>query len=361
MQNRLNVTSVPSIIFLDIVGYSKKANTEQIGMKDRLNAYIESALNGIDESDRILLDTGDGAGIAIWDVEPQRPLYVAMAIRDAILEGNQSAELPMFVRFGIHSGPVTVKYDINKQYNIVGDGINVTQRIMSFAGENQIMVSRSYYDNIFGIDTTINDMLVHQGVSRDKHSRQHDVYLLVSPEDQKESQKKEKRWNKLFRSQSKQVNKLSSRVNSIIIVVAIISVVLGGVILWEAKPDLFLNEQVQSTLPPPVPEALITPEVQQKPMSNVTPQVSAPPPAVTAPASLPLDHKSQATLPVVAQTKSNVKRASPSNHSAPVDADEDTPSDANLYDGGYLTKDESGQQVILYGDAAKEAKLRNAH
>lgn len=358
MQNRLNVTSVPSIIFLDIVGYSKKANTEQIGMKDRLNAYIESALNGIDENDRILLDTGDGAGIAIWDVEPQRPLYVAIAIRDAILEGNQATELPMFVRFGIHSGPVTVKYDINKQYNIVGDGINVTQRIMSFAGENQIMVSRSYYDNIFGIDTAINNMLVYQGVSRDKHARQHDVFLLVSPEEHQENQKKEKRWNKLFRSQSKQVNKLSSRVNSIIIVVAIISVVLGGVILWEAKPDWFLTEQAQSALPPPAPEVLST---TPAPMPNVTPQGSAPPPAVTAPPALPLDSKPQATPPVVAQTKSTVKRTSPSRPPAPVDAEEDAPSDANLYDGGYLTKDESGQQVILYGDAAKEARLRNTH
>ncbi len=50
------------------------------------------------------------------------------------------------VRMGINLGPVKLVKDINGHPNIIGDGINVAQRIMSFARPGQIVVSRSYYD-----------------------------------------------------------------------------------------------------------------------------------------------------------------------------------------------------------------------
>ena len=50
------------------------------------------------------------------------------------------------MRAGINLGPVRLVRDINSQPNIIGDGINVAQRVMSFAQPTQVLVSRSYYD-----------------------------------------------------------------------------------------------------------------------------------------------------------------------------------------------------------------------
>jgi class 3 adenylate cyclase len=41
---------------------------------------------------------------------------------------------------------VKVITDINQHTNVIGDGINVAQRIMSFGVPGQLLVSRSCYD-----------------------------------------------------------------------------------------------------------------------------------------------------------------------------------------------------------------------
>ena len=48
-------------------------------------------------------------------------------------------EPPLVVRIGINLGPVRLVKDINGQPNIVGDGINVAQRVMGFADPGQIL------------------------------------------------------------------------------------------------------------------------------------------------------------------------------------------------------------------------------
>lgn len=355
MENRLNVTSVPTIIFLDIVGFSKKPNTEQISIKERLNSHIQTALNGIPESNRILLDTGDGAGIAIWDTEPQRPLYVAIAIRDAILESNKSVETQIHVRFGIHSGPVTVTLDFNNRYNIVGDGINVTQRIMSFAGENQIMVSRSYYDNIFGIDTAINNMLIYHGVNADKHSRQHEVYLLVSPNDIQITAGADKKWKRLFRTQSKKVNAISSRVNSIAYVVGVLSLITAIIVLTLINPE-WLSSFTTPSLSHSQPEISTSTTLPSTSLSSQPKNTQAPSTSSKIGGSSELSPKLKQS-PVVHEKKSKHVSNDKEEYAEEV---VDSPSDKNLYDGGYLTKSATGEQVILYGEAAEEAISRDS-
>jgi hypothetical protein len=82
------------------------------------------------------------------------------------------------VRFGINLGPVRVVNDINGQPNIIGDGINVAQRIMSFAQPNQILVSRSYYDMTSRLTQEISQMFDYSGIKHDKHVREHEVYSV---------------------------------------------------------------------------------------------------------------------------------------------------------------------------------------
>ena len=191
MNDRINKTSICSIVFLDIIDYSKKPDSEQIDFKNQFNDFINIALKDIAQNDRIILDTGDGAAIAYMG-SPEDALFMALNIRDSIMKNNEAGQSLMHVRFGINLGPVRVVKDINGRPNIIGDGINVAQRIMSFAQPNQILVSRSYYEITSRLTQEISQMFDYSGVKHDKHVRDHEVYSVrltkdsTAPENQAE-------------------------------------------------------------------------------------------------------------------------------------------------------------------------------
>ena len=160
-----------------MIDYSKKPDSEQIEVKNQFNALIGNALKDIAQNDRIIVDTGDGAAIACSG-SPEDALFIALAIRDEIIKTNISSKQPLFVRFGINLGTVRVMNDINNHTNIIGDGINVAQRIMSFAEPNQILVSRSYFEITSRLSQEISQLFDYSGIKQDKHVREHEVYSV---------------------------------------------------------------------------------------------------------------------------------------------------------------------------------------
>lgn len=95
------------------------------------------------------------------------------------IEGEKSGE-PMPLRIGINFGPVQLSTDVHGKPCVVGDAINIAQRVMSFADPGQIMVSRSYYDVILPLSHKYKEMFYYLGKRADKHIRYHDVYGLGS-------------------------------------------------------------------------------------------------------------------------------------------------------------------------------------
>jgi len=87
------------------------------------------------------------------------------------------------VRMGINLGPVKLVKDINGHPNIIGDGINVSQRIMSFARPGQIVVSRSYYDVVSNLASEYAKLFQYEGSRTDKHVREHEIYVVGHHED----------------------------------------------------------------------------------------------------------------------------------------------------------------------------------
>jgi len=171
-----------SVFFLDIVEYSKKSVAGQISLKDRFNSYLSSAIRDVPMTDRIILDTGDGAAINfLGDVEDA--LKAALSLRESLLAEDPNVDPPLLVRMGINLGPVRLVRDINGQPNIVGDGINVAQRVMGFADAAQILVSRSYYDAVSRLSPQYAGMFHYQGSRTDKHVREHEVYAIGYPGD----------------------------------------------------------------------------------------------------------------------------------------------------------------------------------
>ena len=175
MNEQPNRTFVCSVLFLDIVEYSKRSVAEQMTLKQRFNALLGQVLQNVAVNDRIVLDTGDGAAISFLG-NPEDTLFAAMSLRDAI--AAESASNPPFlaIRIGINLGPVRLIKDLNGQLNIIGDGINVAQRVMSFAQPGQILVSRSYFEVVSRLSPEFSQLFQYEGARTDKHVREHEVY-----------------------------------------------------------------------------------------------------------------------------------------------------------------------------------------
>lgn len=177
MVERTGRTVICSIVFMDIVGFSKSPVASQMVMKDRLNDHIRRAVVDIADAERIVIDTGDGVAICFTG-DPEDAVFVATAVNDAIRKGG--AGVAMTLRIGINLGPVKTVIDLNGQQNVIGDGINVAERVMSFAGENEILISRSYYEVVARLNERYARLFHYIGMKKDKHIREHQIYALGS-------------------------------------------------------------------------------------------------------------------------------------------------------------------------------------
>jgi class 3 adenylate cyclase len=182
MLDTANRTFICSVVFIDLVGYSKKPVTEQIRLKTSLTNNLSEAIKDIPVNDRIILDTGDGAAISFLG-DPEDALFVTLSLREAMMReaaeaGQEDATADGATRMGINLGPVKLVKDINGHPNIIGDGINVAQRIMSFARPGQIVVSRSYYDVVSNLASDYAKLFTYEGSRTDKHVREHEIYVV---------------------------------------------------------------------------------------------------------------------------------------------------------------------------------------
>jgi class 3 adenylate cyclase len=172
---QLNRTFIGSVLFIDIVGYSTRSVQEQLEMKEAFNAFIADAVRNVATSERIMVDSGDGAAIAFLG-DPEDALFAALSLRDAIDAAKLAPGEPDFVRMGVNLGPLKIVRDINGHTNMIGDGVNDAQRVMSFAEPGQVMVSHSYYDIISRFSRDYAQLFVYEGMRHDKHVREHELY-----------------------------------------------------------------------------------------------------------------------------------------------------------------------------------------
>jgi class 3 adenylate cyclase len=179
MADHTNRTSICCVLFIDIVDYSQCMVADQILLKERFNAVLTEAIVGIATDERIILDTGDGAAVSFLG-DPEDALFAGMALRDAVAGLPETSSKRLKIRIGVNLGPVRVVKDINGRPNIIGDGINVSQRVMSFAEPGQILVSRSYYDVVARLSDDYAKLFHYEGAKTDKHVREHEVYAISS-------------------------------------------------------------------------------------------------------------------------------------------------------------------------------------
>ncbi len=172
-----NRTWLGTVVFLDVISYTQLPVSDQIKVKNNLTQIIQQAISHVAERDRIIMDTGDGAALCFLG-DPEDALFAGMNMLDLVKQ-NRHIRAPQYsLRIGVNLGPVKLIKDINGRQNVLGDGINVAQRVMSFAGPNQMYVSRSFYEVIGCLSTEYAELFDYQGIRKDKHVREHEVYQV---------------------------------------------------------------------------------------------------------------------------------------------------------------------------------------
>ncbi|MDO9357991.1 MAG: adenylate/guanylate cyclase domain-containing protein [Polaromonas sp.] len=166
-----------TVMSLHLVAYARHPADQQVALKQRFNELLAKALKGVPQASHIVIDTGDGAATCFLG-DPEEALQSALLLRGLLMQkyGNM-----LSVRFGLHLGTIRIVFDASQRINVVGDGINVAQRIMDFAQPNQIVVSRAYHDLISRITDTAKGLFNPLGPHLDKHLRPHDIYAVMDP------------------------------------------------------------------------------------------------------------------------------------------------------------------------------------
>lgn len=177
-----------TVLFMDIVGYSTKSVQLQARLKGRFNGYLSHAIGDVAAAERVMLDTGDGAAICFLGA-PEEAMFIGLKLRssflrDVVEHDTDLHDAGLRVRMGINLGPVKLVRDINDSLNAIGDGINTGQRVMSFAGENDVLVSRSFFEVVSCLSEDYKRLFKYVGARKDKHVREHLVYRLLPSDEQ---------------------------------------------------------------------------------------------------------------------------------------------------------------------------------
>ena len=179
MNEKMNKTSISSVVCLDIIDLAKKSKAEQQKIKKQFHTLLDLAVLDIPEKDRMIVDTERGAIVACngsLESALEDALFIALTIRDEVLNSNIGNETPLYLLIGVNLGSVRVAKSTkaNTAPKIVGDGLVEAQRIMSFANPNQILVSRAYYDMASKLTLEIAQMFEKY----DMHAYEHDIYAV---------------------------------------------------------------------------------------------------------------------------------------------------------------------------------------
>jgi len=264
MNDKMNKTSICSVVALDIIDYSKKTATERAEIKGQFDNLINLAVIDIPEADRIIVETAQGAVIACsgpLEDALEDALFISLTIRDEILKNNIQSLKPLYVQLGINLGSVVRVEGKKGQTDIIGEGVDEAKRIMSFANPNQILVSRVYYEMASKLTQEILKMFEQY----DMHAHDQDIFAVRLLKDQAATKESAND------SAPENWQLSSKKINWVYVVGSVLAFagffVLGKWILTPIEPTITMD-------PPVVIAPTIKPE--SKPTADSTKQAAEP-------------------------------------------------------------------------------------
>jgi hypothetical protein len=150
-----------------------------VAIKAQLNEFLVRILQALPREHYLAICTGDGAALCFLG-DPDEALNAMLLLSDLI---NQQVRAGLRLRIGMHLGPVRVVSDLNDRVNVLGDGMNVAQRVMSFAQPSELLVSGALHDFLAPISAQRARQFRFLGQRQDKHGRVHELYTVQTESD----------------------------------------------------------------------------------------------------------------------------------------------------------------------------------
>jgi len=130
---------IAHVLFVDIVGYSKKPIDQQSELLGQLNQIVRGTeqFRAAEAAGKLVrLPTGDGMALAFF-TSVDAPVRCALEVAEALKSRPQ-----IQLRMGVDSGPVDQIMDVNDRPNVAGAGINMAQRVMDCGDAGHILLSK---------------------------------------------------------------------------------------------------------------------------------------------------------------------------------------------------------------------------
>src|SRR5438046_3863661 len=129
---------IAHLLLIDIVGFSKLLDNEQIELLQELNQIVRATkcFQAAEADCKLVrVPTGDGMTLVFFH-SPEEPARCALEISSALQEHPR-----IQLRMGVHSGQVNRVSDINDRLSLAGSGINVAQRVLDCGDAGHILLS----------------------------------------------------------------------------------------------------------------------------------------------------------------------------------------------------------------------------
>jgi len=140
-----------AILGMDVVSFSTLDEESQVAVIKRLMRYVKESVHyhSLVESDFRWSPAGDGGYLTFVNPEAGTlAINVAFSIFEKVgaSEMRGASREKFTIRAALHAGMVREEADLGRDTNIWGMGINTTARILSVSDENQLLVSKQYFD-----------------------------------------------------------------------------------------------------------------------------------------------------------------------------------------------------------------------
>ncbi len=144
VQNERRERRVVSVMFVDLVGFTKRSEALDIeDVESLLAPYLELVTNEVVQTAGVVAKyTGDGAmamfgGDVAHEDDAERAVRSALGICERIAEFDQ---LALHVRIGVATGEVLVSWSSDGKIDGVGDTVNTASRLESSAPDDRVLV-----------------------------------------------------------------------------------------------------------------------------------------------------------------------------------------------------------------------------
>ncbi|MGY8656670.1 MAG: cyclic nucleotide-binding domain-containing protein [Verrucomicrobiia bacterium] len=141
-----------AVLGLDIVGFSRMKDEDQVNAIQHLYRWITEALanHSITHDLYRWSPAGDGGFLTFNSTRTcQKAIDVAFTICGKVRmpDWRPTTGDKLRLRLGLHAGMVTEEDDLGWKTNVWGVGINTADRILAVSAADQLLVSKQYFDN----------------------------------------------------------------------------------------------------------------------------------------------------------------------------------------------------------------------